>query len=254
MLKERLLNKNFYLDHMSMFLKDSFGIIDREETYRANLINVNKIADDIISRYDIYNLLFEEDYFTRNNIDPTSTEDVWLDNIADIFGIQRTFNIKYKGVAYGGDSTHYGPAGSWVNETITLTNKQLYLYIKIMITKLNYQGTAGEIIDLYKNDPDIDDLKIYYSWGDASLNCDVYLCNTTEIYDNGNYNSSIVKMFLADLFLIESLGVVYNKQLTLAAFRAVFDANNVPDIANHIYLFDPDFSDTNSAFKYGVFS
>lgn len=177
MLKERLLSKDFYLDSMSMFLKNSFGMIDREETYRAILNNVNVIADSLISRYDLFNIFFKEDYFERNKPSgmtadeyADSTEDTVLDNIAAIFGLSRSMNVTYYGIGYA--NQYYGERGVLYTEPILLTNRELYIYIKIAITKLNFQGTAGEIKNLYyptgEGDDDVKQLGIYYSWGGTS--------------------------------------------------------------------------------------
>lgn len=262
MLKETLLTKDFYLDQMSMFMKDSYGMIDREETYRAILNNVNDVADGLISRYDIFNLLFTEDYFERNkplgwtaDAYKASTVDTVLDTIGAIFGIQRTFNIKYLGVNYNG---HYGADTSTeYKETITLSNLELYIYIQVVITKLNYQGTTEEIKHLYygnnQNNTYVQDLKIYYSWDDANpLDCNVFFCNSDEIAKN-NYNSNIVKLFLSDKLLVESLGIRYLKHLTTATFVARFD--DPSDISTYKYIFDPDFTKSNeNTFAYGVFA
>lgn len=253
MLKEELLSKNFYLDNMSMFLKDSFGMIDREETYRAVLNNINDFADNLISRYDIFNILFTGDYFERNGINRNDDEDAVLDNIASIFGINRYMHIEYIGVDYNG---HYGESGVLQEEDIVLTNYELYVYIRIIITKLNYQGTAGEIVNLYYGDDDTTDpvkqLKIKYSWDDSHpLTCDLWFCNPDIIREN-NYQSNLVKLFLADKIVIESLGIQYNKHLSPAVFVGQFD---VVPASQYMYFFDPDFdNDTEDGFRYAVFA
>lgn len=259
MLKENLLSKDFYLDKMSMFLKDSFGMIDREEVYRLVLNNVNDVSDDLISHYDIYNILYTEDYFERNVPEgmtaeeyANSTKDEILDRIAAIFGIQRTFNISYAGQSYQGH--YYGTIGETVTKTLTLTNRELLVYIKVVITKLNYRGTAQEIVELYNDDgnKDLQNLQIFYSWGSSPLVCNVYLCNFNEI-SRDNYDSHLVELFLSDLLLVESLGVQYNKILTQVMFTAVFDVE--PDLANYKYIFDPDFTNQNQpTFQYAIFS
>ena len=259
MLKEELLKKEFYLDNMSMFLKDSFGMIDREETYRAVLNNVNDVSDAFISHYDIYNVLYEDDYFKRNAPEGMtadeyreSTQDGILDNIAAIFGIKRVFKVKYTGIAYQG--SYYGASGVEQNETLTLTNEELLIYIKVTITKLNYQGTTQEIKDLYYgNENDVKRLKIFYAWDtDSPLTCNVYFCNFDEIAKN-NYNSNLVKMFLSGLLIVDSLGITYNKYLTNVMRLAVFDVE--PDLANFKYVFDPDFTNqSEEGFQYSVFS
>lgn len=264
MLKDKLLSKDFYLDHMSMFLKDSFGMIDREETYRAILNNVNDIADDLISRYDIYNQLFTTDYFERNKFEGMTTEeyknstvDPILDNIAAIFGISRTVKVKYNGINYKGQG-YYGDIDKTYEETLTLTNRELFIYIQVVITKLNYQGTMGEISNLYYNldNTNLDEvqkLKIFYRWDPSfgPLVCYVYFNNVDEINSN-SYNSNIVKLFLSDKLLVESLGIKYNKFLSSNIFIAQFD--DPSDIANYKYIFDPDFSnDSEEGFMYAIF-
>lgn len=205
MLKERLLNNKFYLDHLSLFMKDSYGIIDRLNTYVAILNNVNDIADDIMSRFDIYNVMFEGDYFERNEIDKDGTDDRWLEIIGSIFNIERVMNVTY----LDNDTQEY------VTETLTLTNLELYLYIKVMISKINYQGTTEELIELYGNpfdeetypDTSLKYLKIKYYWDTNSAVCNVYLPV------GNNYSNNLIKLFLADKLIIESLGIQYNKQL-----------------------------------------
>ena len=132
MLKERLLSKDFYLENLSMFMKDSYGIKERLYGYISILNNINDIADGLVSRFDLYNLTSEIDYFTRNNIDPDDMEDAILDMLADIFGIERTLEVTYPG------------DGGTVTEIITLNNRDLYIYILVSISKLNYQGTNKE--------------------------------------------------------------------------------------------------------------
>ena len=261
LINERLLSKDFYLEHLSLFLKNSFGMIDREETYRAILNNVNDISIDFFSRLDIYNLMFQDDYFERNKPDGMSADeykesysDDVLDVIAGIFGIKREFNIQYYGANING---HYGSDPNQLyKETITLNNRELLIYIQVIITRLNYQGTAGEIKNLYYgSNTEVQKLKIYYTWSDQNpLNCNVYFCNSEEVEDGGNYNSNLVKLFLSDNLLIESLGVEYKKNIGLHAFQVRFDVDT-PDIANHKYIFDPDFTQAlEPDFTYGVFS
>ena len=75
--------------------------------------------------------------------------------------------------------------------------------------------------------------------------CNVYLCGENIIRDNGNYNSNLVKLFLADKLIIESLGIQYNKYLMNLAVPVQFDVDPDGDYP----VFDPsDFS-----VQYGVF-
>lgn len=242
MLKERLLSKDFYLENLSMFMKDSYGIKERLYGYISILNNINDIADGLVSRFDLYNLTSEIDYFTRNNIDPDGTEDAILDMLADIFGIERTLEVTYPG------------DGGTVTEIITLNNRDLYIYILVSISKLNYQGTNKEIRDLYSSDTIIGQVTgIKYVWGSASLSCDVYFCGSEELekWQDG-YNSNLVKLFLSDKLLIESLGIQYSKHLGMFTFPIRFDTEYTGE---YEYTFDPDYSHQNEpGFRYGVFT
>lgn len=242
MLKQRLLSRDFYLENLSMFMKDSHGIKQRLDNYISVLNNVNNIADGLISRLDLYNLSSDTDYFTRNEIDPNGFEDAILDMLANLFGVERTLEVTY-------------PVENVdVTETITLNNRDLYIYILISISRLNYQGTNKEIRDLYSSDTIIGQVTgIKYVWGDSSLNCSVYFCGSEELEKwEDDQSSNLIKLFLSDKLLIESLGVQYFKYLGMFTFPVKFD---VEYTGEYEYVFDPDFDNQHEpGFRYGVFT
>lgn len=229
MLKERLLTSKFYLDNLSLFMKNSYGIKDRLDTYLSILNNINNISDDIISRFDIYNIIFTDNYFIRNNINETGTDDEWLDLIGSIFNIKRTMKITYVGADvhetgtatpennWAEDDYPYGQLNRTYTQTITLTNYEMFMYIKFMIIKLNYRGINQDILNAYSGNTNdrynLAYFNIHYYWID-SLNCNVYLDQAQEIPQN-NYSNNLIKLFLGDKFIIESLGIQYHKRLIM---------------------------------------
>lgn len=225
MVDKKWLNKNYYFNAMSKFLLNSYGTEERFDIYLKILKNIDNIGEDIFSRLDIYNVANwdESDYFVRNDVDKTLTDDKWLDLIAAIYNINRTMKVTYF------DSRLTPPAD--VTESITLNNWELFIYIKVMISKLNYMGTTKEIIDLYGNGkPDLSDpqdikyLGISYIWSMSSLNCQVILANNTLVSDFNNFtgNQNICKLFLSDYLLIESVGIQYSKNLNAKLVPAKF--------------------------------
>ena len=245
MLDEKLLNKNYYLNAMSKFLLNSYGVSERYDVYLKILYNIDTIAEDIFSRFDIYNVAnwSEPDYFIRNGIDKTSKSDTWLDIIASIYNINRIMQISYTDPTTEPDPTD-------ITETITLNNWELYIYIKVMVSKLNFNGTAKEIVDLYgtgeigSSDLDIKYLGINYIWQNAGstspLSCQVIFYNTDLINDfkNRTGNENICKLFLSGNLLIESLGITYDKFLSSKLEGALFDTAEFYDpLQQTIYIF-----------------
>lgn len=245
MLNNRLLDKSYYLNAMSKFLLNSYGTEERYDVYLKILKNLDDVSESIFSRIDIYNVGGWDDsnYFTRNNVDENSTTDAWLDIIASIYNINRTMNITYL-------DSRQTPEVS-VTETITLDNWELFMYIKVIISRLNYQGTAKEIIDLYgngvpdgTNNNDIKYLGIAYLWnfglGSAQLSCKVVLNNLSliDMFNNNTGHQNICKLFLSDKLLIESLGITYNKELGSTLEFARFDSAKFYDAGDQIiYIF-----------------
>lgn len=231
MMDKKIFNINYYFNSMSKFLLNSYGTEERFNMYLSILTNIRDVSEDIFSRLDIYNIgdWTEKSYFKRNSINKTTTDDKWLDIIASIYNISRNMQI-----------TYFNPdTSTTVTESITLNNWELFMYIKVMISKLNFGGTAKEIIDLYgfgnisSNDEEITYLGINYIWKNntspQSLSCNVIFNNPALISDfkNNGTNKNICKLFLADLLLIESLGITYAKALgTLLIYGKFYDPND----------------------------
>ena len=61
MLKEKLTEKKYYLDNMSMFLKESYGIEEQLNMFVDWLKSMDNLADVSISCLDIWNPEYKND-------------------------------------------------------------------------------------------------------------------------------------------------------------------------------------------------
>lgn len=253
MLREKLLTKQFYLDSLSLFMKNSYGIEDRVDVYYSILKNLNDdIALGIFKRFDIFATLSDPgvSYFTENNIDEDSTEDYFLDMIANIYGLQRTFMISYE------DSDHILSGVTNVTEKITLTNKQLLCLIQVNIVKDNFDGTNTTLLNLYTDTNNsvknrVSRLGIKYTWSDSRLLSNVYFTNYTSYIRDQDINNNIIKMYLAGLLTIESLGIVYNRRCISNVFNATFDTQKTSTTQ---FFIDESTNVSDPNMTFGIFS
>ena len=231
----KLLDINFYLHSMSMYLRNSYGMEERCKLYYDILTNVIDTADTMFDRMNIFYYENENDnYFTKNYISAgyvsaddykTGTSDSVLDGIGAIFGLKRQVRVKYS-----------PSVGDSVDEIITLNNFEFLIYIQASIAKNNYDGTNKslrqyyrgtslfgydrysekvydqnqEFISAYLNHirkkSFLTELKIAYIAGEDPLTVKIFLG-----YEKANEEKNIKHLFLSGLLTIESLGITYEK-------------------------------------------
>jgi len=214
MIDSKLLLKDYYLDKMSLFLKNSYGIIDREEIYIAILNNLNDVGKLLIYSFDI----FEGDdlYFSRLGYDPDSIYGAELDILASFYGVSRTKKIKY----------------SNTEETITMTNAELKFYLQVIITRLNYQGTNEELSDLYKSKNIL--YKQTLSSGNLVPLSATIICTDSTKYGTALNPTTLGKLVLSDELLVESLGIEYIKSIGEPVV-GTFDSSAIFDSGNYVF-------------------
>lgn len=229
MLKEKLLNKNYYYNLLSMFMKNSYGIEELLTSY-VNLMNDMDIAEnDIISQLDIFNISENYDYdnvidkyeeMSINEDNITYKKMEILDNIASIFDINR--NIRYKDTS---DNKF---------KDIELSNKNLLKLIKLAIVKNNWDGSREMLYELYENIGipiaivNKDSLEADYCLDTLKLKR-----NISKSYENVKNNTLIVEKDYADIcnifkytdIFIISMGIIYNK-LLLSDIKVLFILNS----------------------------
>ena len=200
--KNNLLDVNWYLSKMSMFLKESHGIVDEVNWDIDLLNNMNDVCDSIMHSFDIYSVDFPimtdddgsiidsyEDLMIsidKKNQDKAEEEKIYykpLDIIASLVGVSRT--VKFI-----------------VNEEIfwrTLSNYELWQYILIAIARNNFKGTYEQIRDVYKRIG----LNILY------ITTGVMSCKIC-VEDNDTLSQNIKNLLQQGDILIKSVGVDYN--------------------------------------------
>lgn len=217
---------DFYLKSMSLFLKGSFGMIDRMETYLSVLQNVLETGDELILKHlDIWRTdeKGNPNYFDEDGPDADGTTDFYLDLIASIYGLRReVFLVAYDGV----------PAGY-----VTLTNYELLLYIQATAMKNRFDGTNKSLRKAYTGS-EVYQFSKYTSADNSILDpnyknsylagLDIVYCTqtrleatvilqpkaSTELYHYGNTGGNVIRMFKSHLLTVESLGITYAAETT----------------------------------------
>lgn len=204
--KNNLLDVNWYLSKMSMFLKESYGIVDEIKWDIDLLNNMNDICDTIMYSLDIYSLIFPtfkvtyegkeieitcyEDYMAYlDKLNEGKQEDEKnyyqpLEMIASLVGISKDVKLKV------GDNSY-----NWVR----LTNYELWQYVLITIARNNFNGTFEEITKVYERTH----LNVFY-FTTAPMKCDI--C----IKDNDDLSQNVKNLLQHGNILIQSMGIEYS--------------------------------------------
>lgn len=189
LLREELQNPLFYEHSLSMFMKDSPGILDRCDMWVNILKNVLSCGENIFKILNIF--YYEKDssgtsktYFTENDIDENGLADKWLDQIASILGISRKFTVP-----------RYYDRNNIVETPFIceLTNKELLIYIEATIAKYNFDGTCQSLRKIYK--------------GTSIYNSDIYLTKSFPSKITDYLNNAVRLSFLTELGIIYKSGI-----------------------------------------------
>lgn len=192
MIREDLLEFQYYLDRLSMFMKESYGITEQTEIFYRQLYEVNQQLDFAFTNLDIWN---------NQNI-----KSEFLDLIGAIFGLRRSFNIEYTYINDQQEEIN-------VKKNISLNDNDFLIYIKCQIIKQNFQGTNEELERLYthyknnKQEAGLIDLCFIYILTIGSANCSIYFQNSSSFSEN------IIELFKAGYLTIESMGIKYTKDV-----------------------------------------
>lgn len=193
MIRKDLLDLEYYLNRLSKFMKESYGINEQVETFYSLLAQVNSYYDDF------YNQL--------NFMKTSNPEGALLDLIGAIFGCRRNFNIPIY------DPDH--PLTIIGYTEVNLNDSEFLTYIKTQLIKQNFDGRRETLQKLYatyidgqlSTDHLLDLIFIYLPDGDSG-NCKI-LWNTNE-----SPLGNLGKLFINGYLTIESLGINYTREIT----------------------------------------
>lgn len=210
----------YYFNRMSMFLKESYGIQERIGALAKIIKRLDEVYETIIDSLNLFDKDYSKNYIGDGN--ESSTNNVYLDRIGNIFNVSRSFSIKM--------GTKESPTSiEDINDSaptyITLNNKEFLQYLKLQIIKQNFTGTREELALLYG-----DDTTELANTGTSQLNF-IYLTDTkasakVNIYwqpKKEKYSSEFYYMFLNGLLTIESMGIEYNRSIMNIDSIAIFD-------------------------------
>lgn len=221
MIAEKLKTEKYYLDKTSMFLKNSYGITDHFSMLITILNLVDETADKLFHSFDITK---DENYVYLQSLkqEPWSTTETidLLDKIGALYGITRKMNVKYVDPQ---DASHT------IEETLTLNDDEMWLAIKGQIIKNGYDGTFGQAKAYYKK------MKLStVLMTESQLNqliCSPILIDEGDISIEGTnhviiISNNIKKLFLGNVFTIESMGVNYLPLIFKLSEFALYDVDD----------------------------
>ena len=142
---KQLLDFEYYLRRMSMFMNEAHGFNERTRILWNVLAAVDNFYNKLFEYYDVLNIEYKkEDKYYDENITPTGTNSVILDRIGALFDCKRSMMIQY-----GSDPTPESVDDFEFSKYITLTNKDYLTYIKMSIKKQFFNGTREELAAIY---------------------------------------------------------------------------------------------------------
>lgn len=197
MLNEKLRSEQYYLDKLSLFLKNSYGIKEQVRLFWELLTDMATSIDDV------FNALKLED-----DVDVDDT----LDVLAEIVGCRRDLDVEI---------IHEGLT---INKTIHLTNKELIRFIKTKIIQNNYSGSYIDFVNNYNSislevialdDANVSGLSQQILNAGADINSD----DASGISSNDKY------MFLSGNYSIKSVGITYEFSVGELELIAIWDSS-----------------------------
>lgn len=197
MLDERLTKLDYYLNKLSLFIKGSYGMKEQFTTFFNVLLSIDNTVDDFFAQFPT---VTDKALYVMNSL--STTESDILDKIGLILGVTRQFDVSY-----------IKDDGTRVKKQLNLTNSELQKLIKAQIIKNNFQGSYEE-------------LKQFYTWLGLPIYVNNYIDIATVIMtlDDVASNTDAEKdMFLAGLFTVKSLGVMYRHQILPVSNAGVWD-------------------------------
>lgn len=188
MLIDKLKEWEYYYTKFPLYTRNSYGFTEQFKIIYDLMIRLEEVQKEILSLYDN----FLNDSYVSNVIEKYDSKDnksfSFLDMIANIYGLNRDIKV---------DITEDGKTST---KQLTLTNYELWSFIKTKIIQNNYNGTKEQSEKYYDN-IDIPIIQTTYSNNPAYSS--MYLDKNVKITDNLKY------LFLSNNLTLKSMGISY---------------------------------------------
>lgn len=189
MLNDKLKSKQYYLDKLTMFLKNSYGIQEQVNVLWELLTDIDTSVNDVFTALSMSEI---------ENIDDT------LNKLAELVGTKRQLDVSYN---VDGVKTYF---------TLTLNNAELLRAIKTRILQNNYTGTFEEFANNYQRMGL--EVLVYDSAGSASV--------ALVLNDSANLTDNDKHLFLSGNYSIRSMGITYEHSIQALSLLAIWDFLN----------------------------
>ena len=206
MIREDLLEFQYYLDRLSKFMQESYGITGQVQTFWSLLKQVNDYYDEFYKQLD----------FMHN-----APEGEMLDHIGEIFGCQRHFTIPIYNASDSMQIDDYAQ--------IDLDDDDFLTYIKTQVIRQNFDGTRETLQKLYSTAVDgiekkgLLDLRFFYITENRQSGA---VC--TIRWDSEGPSENMRLLFENGYLTVESLGIRYR--------RVIVNFNRFASYAQNAYF------------------
>lgn len=239
LLPEQILDINYYLSEMTMFLKESYGVTDRfKRTYYSLITKLDEIGQkylDLLNAFVLendYDKLIDKStypefqdkyisvenpeegelyhYFEKQGDKYVLTEDEYIVPNKTYYTISCPLVELWSSLAGINrdirityfDEELETPA--YVSKNITLTSTEMIILSKFRFYELNYDGTLEGLLNTYNHI--LNQIKVYYiSTSALTVSIIVTLENINE-----DYLPNLKNVFKDENYLIKSLGIKYS--------------------------------------------
>lgn len=204
-----------YRDLIPLYLQNSHGFEEHFKILHDLLLGVGTASDGMLNLFDIFNEDFLEFIASLEDADipdpvvePSDRygrKSDFLDKLAALFGVTRSFSVVVDGVT----------------KDLTLNNYELLLLIKMQIVRNDFNGSYEQLKKFY-SDAGMNVIAIEDPSVPAS--CSMYLVLTAS---DREYSQNVKDMWEAGLLFIKSMGISYVTDYYDLMHIMIWDSNNV---------------------------
>ena len=213
MIREDLLEFQYYLDRLSKFMQESYGIDEQVRTFWSILEQVNSYYDEFFNEIDFFHTTYKD----GNPL---------LNKIGHLFGCERNFTIRY----WDQDALEYKYT------SVDLNDDEYLIYIKTQVIKQNFDGRRETLQKLYSTWKDnkpvegIINLRFLYTTEENERSNAV----CTIRWDTNTPSENLRKLFENGYLTIESIGIRYIRQIVnFNEFAYYYKSGETPTIYNY---------------------